>query len=90
MLDFLRPGDTFIDAGANIGLFTLLALSVVGDKGHVHAFEPNPLVAAMLRESLALNAADNVTVHEIGLSDVEGSAAFTWVVMIAHHILLPR
>jgi hypothetical protein len=76
MLDFLRPGDTFIDAGANIGLFTLLALSVVGNKGHVHAFEPNPLVAAMLRESLALNAADNVTVHEIGLSDVEGSAAF--------------
>ena len=76
ILDFLRPGDTFIDAGANIGLFTLLALSVVGEKGHVHAFEPNPLVSAMLRESLALNAADNVTVHDIGLSDVEGSAAF--------------
>ncbi|QDV45940.1 Methyltransferase domain protein [Stieleria neptunia] len=77
ILDYLRPGDTFVDAGANVGLYTLLALSVVGDSGHVHAFEPNPQVAAMLRESLALNAADNVTVHEIGLADVEGSAAFS-------------
>lgn len=76
MLDFLRPGDTFVDAGANIGLYTLLALSVVGDKGYVHAFEPNPVVAGMLRESLALNAASNVSVHEIGLADVEGEATF--------------
>lgn len=77
ILDFLRPGDTFIDVGANVGLYTLLALSVVGDNGFVHAFEPNPSVAAMLRESLALNAADNVVVHEIGLSNVEESAALS-------------
>ena len=77
ILDFLRPGDNFIDAGANIGLYTLLALSVVGDNGHVYAFEPNPHVAAMLRESLRLNSASNVTIHEIGLADVDGSAAFS-------------
>jgi FkbM family methyltransferase len=76
ILDYLRPGDTFIDIGANIGLYTLLALAIVGAEGHVHAFEPNHRVASMLRESLALNAAINVTVHEIGLSDMEGTAAF--------------
>ena len=76
ILDYLRPGDTFIDIGANIGLYTLLALSIVGDQGHVHAFEPNRRVASILHESLALNAATNVTVHEIGLSDTGGTAAF--------------
>lgn len=76
MLDFLRPGDRFIDAGANVGLYTLLALSVVGDSGYVHAFEPNATVAAMLRETVNLNGSTNVTVHEIGLADEQGEAAF--------------
>ena len=77
MVDYLRPGDVFIDAGANIGLYTLLALSVVRDTGYVHAFEPNPVVADMLRESLDLNACSNVTVHQVGLADVEGQADFS-------------
>jgi FkbM family methyltransferase len=77
ILDYLRPGDAFIDVGANVGLYTILALSVVGDQGQIHAFEPNPLVAAMLRESIALNSAENITVHEIGLADTDGVAAFS-------------
>src|SRR3989304_509633 len=39
---YLRPGDIFMDIGANIGYFTLLAASCVGPAGHVHSFEPNP------------------------------------------------
>lgn len=76
VLDFLRPGDQFIDAGANVGLYTLLALSVVGPTGYVHAFEPNSTVIRILNESLQLNAADNVTVHAFGLADTEGMAGF--------------
>src|SRR5262245_48280046 len=37
----LRPGDVFVDVGANIGYFTVLAAAVVGDRGRVIAFEPH-------------------------------------------------
>ena len=38
----LRPGDTFLDIGANIGYFTLMGSSLVGSTGRVIALEPNP------------------------------------------------
>lgn len=74
ILDYLRPGDQFIDVGANVGLYTLLALSAVGPTGYVHAFEPNPAVITILNESLQLNAIENVAVHTTGLADAEGVA----------------
>jgi hypothetical protein len=36
----VKPGDVVLDLGANIGYFTLLAAKLVGDRGRVHAFEP--------------------------------------------------
>jgi len=36
----LRPGMTFWDVGAHVGFFTVLAARLVGEGGHVHAFEP--------------------------------------------------
>lgn len=38
----LRPGDSFLDIGANIGYFTIFGAALVGFNGRVHAFEPNP------------------------------------------------
>ena len=73
---FLRAavsaGDTFIDVGANLGLVTLHAASLVGAKGRVHAFEPNPKLANRLRKIIALNKLSNVTLHAAGLSDRAG------------------
>ncbi len=51
----LRGGDYFIDVGANAGSFSLLAASVVGPFGRVYAYEPNPLMAEMLRTSAVMN-----------------------------------
>lgn len=74
---YLRPGDGFIDAGANIGTYSLLASTRVGAKGCVDAFEPVPRLAAMLRENVALNGlGDVVHVHEVALSDRNGTAEF--------------
>lgn len=42
LLRFLKRGDIFIDVGAHIGYFTLLASRLVGDSGQVIAFEPTP------------------------------------------------
>lgn len=67
----VRPGDTVIDVGANVGLITLLAARLVGPDGIVHAFEPQPRLAALLTTSVALNGYDHVTVHGVALGDRE-------------------
>lgn len=46
--NFLYPGGTFVDVGAHIGYFTLIAADIVGPKGHVIAFEPDPRNASIL------------------------------------------
>jgi FkbM family methyltransferase len=55
VLAALAPGDTFLDVGANIGYFSLLAARQVGASGAVFAFEPDPLNYALLRASIAAN-----------------------------------
>lgn len=66
---YLRAGDTVLDAGANIGLFTLISAKIVGSQGHVHAFEPVGQVYERLQENIFLNRLDNVSAHQIALSD---------------------
>jgi FkbM family methyltransferase len=68
----LGPGDHVVDIGANVGWFSITAASIVGERGSVHSFEPQPTVAAMMRASIALNGLRNVTLHECALSDHEG------------------
>jgi FkbM family methyltransferase len=48
----IRPGDTVVDAGANIGYMALLAARAAGPKGKVYAFEPYPRVIEVLRENV--------------------------------------
>lgn len=52
--DFLRPGDVFIDVGANVGVYSLLAAGIPGVD--VWAFEPSSEAAGRLRENVALNS----------------------------------
>lgn len=69
----LRPGDHFVDIGANIGMMTLHGRGLVGAGGSVQSFEPNPPCAAALRDHLQLNGISNVAVHECALSDEPGT-----------------
>ena len=76
---YLRPGDTVIDAGANIGFTTLVATVSVGDHGKVIAVEPHPRIFSYLDGNVRLNRVSverhNVAVGhrsgEIHLSDAE-------------------
>lgn len=69
----LGKGSAFIDAGANIGFFTVLAAKIVGDSGHVFAVEMMPETVAMLREHVASNGCDGaVTIFETAISDTSG------------------
>ena len=55
----LRPGDTFVDVGANVGYFTLLSASLVGNKGAVLAIEPEEKNFASLGDNVTANAYTN-------------------------------
>ena len=60
----VRPGMTVYDVGANIGLFSMIAARLVGDHGHVVAFEADPEIAARSREHLARNGFRQAMVEE--------------------------
>lgn len=70
----LRPGMTFIDIGANEGLYTLFAARRVGSSGHVIAVEPSSRERAILQANLARNRVDNVMVVPNALADKPGTA----------------
>lgn len=65
----VRPGDTFIDVGGNIGMITLHAAALVGPTGRVHTFEPNPALVTRLQKLIDLNHLTHVTLHPAGLAD---------------------
>lgn len=68
----LRPGDVFVDAGANIGFYTVLAGHLVQRAGQVIAIEMIPATSAILRAHVELNDLSSVRVVEAALSDVAG------------------
>ena len=57
----LRKWDVFLDIGANIGYFSLLASSIVGNEGEVLAFEPSSKNFAELQKNIALNNFSNIS-----------------------------
>lgn len=69
MRQHLRPGDTFLDCGSHIGLYSLVASPCVGPNGRVIAVEPTPTTYARLVGHLRANGAHNVQALNIGLSD---------------------
>jgi FkbM family methyltransferase len=74
----VEPGHVVLDIGAHIGEFTLLAAA---RGATVHAFEPDPANATLLRANVARNDFQSrVTVHEYAVSDHEGEMRF-----LAHH-----
>jgi FkbM family methyltransferase len=70
---FLRPGDTFVDVGANHGSFAVTAAQLVGPDGLVVAIEPQARLADLVRRSLELSGAPFV-VHNVACSDSAGTA----------------
>ncbi len=67
----LRPGDVFVDIGANIGYFSLLASQLVGPKGGVVAVEAHPRMAELLRRNIIANRVGATTWHRAAWSHQE-------------------
>lgn len=69
----LHPDAIMVDAGANIGNH---AIFLHRHCKAIHCFEPNPLAADRLQENIALNQADNIVVHRVGLGDRDATLPF--------------
>jgi len=72
----LAPGGTFFDIGANVGFFSLLAASLVGETGTVYAFEPEPDICEAIAKSAEANGYTHLHALQLALSDHEGEADF--------------
>ncbi len=74
----LAEGSTFVDVGANAGIYTLIAAPLVGGSGKVLSIEPNPAVLERLKFNAALNGFDKrIITEQAGVSDAEGSFDLT-------------
>lgn len=73
----LEPGETAIDLGANLGLYTYHLSRRVGRRGTVHAFEPIPFTFAALQKVGMLLRLSNVRMHSLGCGDVAAKVAFS-------------
>jgi FkbM family methyltransferase len=67
IMRILQQGDAFIDVGANVGYFSLIAANLVGTEGEVHSFEPSRTVCELLKASIAKNSVQNVYAMPIAL-----------------------
>jgi len=72
MVASLRPGDVFLDVGANIGVVSILVAGAVGPEVTVHALEPEPENYRALGKNIAANGMDRVTAHEVALGAASG------------------
>jgi FkbM family methyltransferase len=71
-IKLIRRGSTVVDVGANIGFFTLLSAELVGERGTVLSFEPEPTSFSLLNQSIKRNNFDNVRLFQKCISNVDG------------------
>ena len=85
----LRPGDTFVDIGANVGWFSVLGGHLVGPSGSVVSIEPSPALSAKLEQNLVANGLTNVKIIRAAAGERQGrvdlvpgpeeNTGWTWV-----------
>ena len=72
VLAYLKPGMCFVDAGANIGLYAVMASILTGPTGYVYAFEPGKKTFDRLQRNLLLNDCQNVIANNLALANACG------------------
>jgi FkbM family methyltransferase len=86
VLHVLRTSDLFVDVGANVGSYTILASAALGAK--TIAFEPIPTTYGHLVDNIDLNGVhDLVIAHNIGVGAERGELIFTSSLDTVNHVL---
>jgi len=84
----LKAGQMFVDVGANVGYFSVLASRIVGDHGQVLAFEAAADNFALLQENLVANGCSNVAAQQIAVSNTDGQSLLLRKPDAGHHTLI--
>ena len=72
---FIKPGDSVVDVGANLGTHTVFFAHKAGARGAVFAFEPQRVVFQLLCANLALNGLTNVHAYHAAVSRLKGTTS---------------
>ena len=70
---YLKLEDIVYDIGANVGFFTVISAKLVGDSGHVYAFEPDPDNIKNLEHNIQLDSFSNITILEQAVARSTGT-----------------
>jgi FkbM family methyltransferase len=73
---WVKPGDTVVDVGANIGWNAIRAARLAGPRGRVVAVEPTPDTLAVLRRNVAASGLRSVMVEPVAAGRVAGECDF--------------
>ena len=73
----LAPGGVFVDVGAHIGVYSLIAAKVVGPTGRVFAIEPQAACLTPLQTNASANGLTNIVLIPEAASDHDGATQFT-------------
>jgi predicted methyltransferase len=79
--NIVKEGDVVVDLGANVGYFTLLTAKLVGRKGKVYAFEPEPRNYGYLLKNIQLNGYEHVVASQKAVADRPRLSNYFSVVM---------
>ena len=87
LLHVSRPDDLFLDVGANVGAYTILACGVQGARGC--AFEPVPSTFQKLHRNIRFNGLDRIVAcHNVGVGDCNTTLRFTMCEDSMNHVAL--
>jgi FkbM family methyltransferase len=85
---FLKPGDVYVDVGANIGMHVLAAARAMQGQGKIIAFEPFEPTKRMLEKTVRMNGFSDMTeIHQAAVSNVSGRQNLYLGVASGHHSL---
>ena len=76
MKKFLKRGMTFLDVGANVGYYSLLAASIIGPSGKIIAVEPGQLNVKLLYLRSIINKFNNIDIYPFAASDRRGLVSY--------------
>ncbi|MEZ4441070.1 MAG: FkbM family methyltransferase [Polyangiaceae bacterium] len=83
----LRPGDAFLDVGANVGIYTLFAASRIGRDGTIIAVEPGAEARERLEENVALNHLSGVRICGVAVGSSPGELVMSDDGTTTNHVL---
>ncbi|MCE7040571.1 FkbM family methyltransferase [Dyadobacter sp. CY312] len=86
LMHYLRPEDTFVDIGANVGVYSVLAGGVTGAKSI--SFEPIPSTFANLKRNIVYNnLQDRTELFNMGVGDKEETLVFSNALDAINHVI---